>query len=571
MGKNFFSGLLFHRISFEMLWTLVCFLCTQVSCVDTSSDSAFYRTISSGICEDADCNSLSADECEKAFNLMTSQSGGSPRPEQYLESSSRLYRPEGCLPVFDMDNPSLQFNDISQDWEIEASTNYPVYCLCSDSITNTEFEQDFKQERGEFESAVEWCDGWMGDLEIDPLEAWTDSGGAGTPSVLFRSLGSDLDSTGAGLAFQPGAALVDSSVKSIGIRFLELPEGIELLATLQGGRSCSHSSGVLTCEEEESSILFSETPLTPGKGREETVYFVDLFGVTLNVSWTYFLVFTWPNSFMNDMIVNARLPVWHPTHQEPWAYQFRGAVYFDSVQALFLDETTGNWIGKLTFPQILFKLCAPLVEEPEMNESCSDVQDFLSFNCSVWIYTVLSILVLLCLLCCCYYSCINRQTGQAQAQQNVGAVRTKPLEGSVYLNFVDFETGERWYLEDVLASCPIRRLCIDIARLMDKPSSSTSLWLAPSQRLRWCYRVGDYNLSYTDIIYVVHRSCNSICGCCSIEDLISCIPPPDFSTVNGQGQPNTSQTQMTRLIPHSGQTWVDQPIPTNQINQRFYS
>jgi len=537
-----------------MLWTFLWLLCRPVP--STASDNTFYRAITSGICEEnADCMSFNSQQCEGAFNLMSSISEGSPRPQQYRDPSSSLFRPEGCLPDFNTVLPSLQFNDFSEDRQNDASTYYPVYCLCSVGITNTDFELEFKQMREEFESSIEWCDGWMGNIEIDPTPAWIEGGGSGTPRVLSVGLGSNLESRGIGFTFQPGAAFSESSLKSVGVRFLELAEGVELLATLRGFQSCDRSSGAIVCEGAEPSILFSDMPLTPGRGDEETVYFVDLYDLMLNVSWTYYLEFLYPVSFV-DVVSDARLPVWHPVSTEPWAYEYDGAVYFDSLEAFYIDLETDEYSSKLPFPQFLFKLCSQAAAEKSVVDATGcDGQDFFSFNCPVWIYLIIAVVLATGLLGCCCFCCrTSQKIPPERPQMSSGLVPTQVSSEAVYLNFIDFDTGERWHRRDVPISLPIKLLCIGIAETINRPPDSTSLWLAPGTRLKWCYRVGHYKLSESDLIYIVNRPCNSICGCWSIEDLICCIPPPDFRAVPRIA--NEEQTQMTRLVRGNQSNWV---------------
>jgi len=506
---------------------------------------------------------MSSIECEEAFENMkeTSKTLDSPTVRYYLEETTTFFLPTGCLADFNLSTSSLQYNENEGLSEIPATTSNPVYCIC-------EAAGEFVQ-RDEFEDGVNWCEGWLGDVQIDPTQSWVEAGEGGTPSIAVRSLGRDMDSRSLGLLFQPGPGFAVSSVVSIGIHFAEVPVGVNLTAALRGCRATSvPESTPLECDTGEPTEVFSDRGLTPGEGDQDEIYFIDLMDTFLNPDWTYLLEFAYPPPLPTreageyDIFWTVKLPVYHPILQDPWDFAVEDTTYFQSVKPYAVALFDGWWNEPLTLPMIVFKLCTTT---PASSGGCS-ASDLFAFKCNQWLMSLL-LIVLIALLCCFIFCCWTSRGRQKNDQNRAvdSNIRSETSmlspnrEGEVCLNFVEFKTGRRWHRKGVPVSMPIKLLSFDVADMMNLPRASTSLWLRTGQRLKWCYRVGDYELDSAKDIFAVERRCNSLCNCFSIEDLFGvCIDPPAFDSVSVEQRSRVCQS--ARLITPS-------TFPQNNIKQ----
>jgi len=474
------------------------------------SNAFFYRPITSGTCEDAGCSSMGSDECKALFENVkqSSKLANSPTVRYYLEVTNSTSRPGGCLADFNLTTASLQYNEgFSSPY---ASILDPVYCICSD-VAEFVFV-----ERENFDEAVEWCNGWLGDVEIDPTQSWIEANQDGTPRILISSLGGGLEAKTVGLLFQPGDGFSVSSVVSIGIHFAEIPLGIQLSVSLSG---CEVTSVSQTTPEDCDSEIFSDRLLSPGMGDVDMIYFVDLVEETfLNPDMTYFLEFAYPPPLPTrdageyDVFWSVRLPLYHPLLQSAWDYVFEDTTYFRSVKPYNGELYNGWWVEPRALPRIVFKFCTSKQESPS---GCSTT-DFLTFRCNQWLGVIILLAILIFFLCCIRLCC-----------------RLSPQEtGNVCLNFVEFNTGKRWYRKGVPLTHPIKLLTFDVADMLELPRTRTSLWLRSGKRLKWCYTVGDYEIDSSQDIYIVPSRFNYLCSCWSIEDIIGpCFDPPNFDNV----------------------------------------
>jgi len=471
------------------------------------SNAFFYRPITSGTCEDAGCSSMSSDECKELFENMkqSSKTANSPTVRYYLEETNSTSRPSGCLADFNLTTASLRYNE--GFFSPSASISDPVYCICDNAA---EFV-----ERENFYEAVEWCNGWLGDVEIDPTRSWIDANQSGTPRILISSLGGGLDAKTLGLLFQPGLGFSVSSVVSIGIHFAEIPFDIQLSVSLSGCRETSDSQSTpRDCDRE----IFSDRLLSPGMGDVDMIYFVDLEETFLNPDWSYFLEFAYPPPLPTrdagefDIFWSVRLPLYHPLLQSEWDYVFEDTTYFRSVKPFNGALYNGWWDEPRSLPRIVFKFCTSKQESPS---GCSTT-DLLTFRCNQWLGVILLLAILIFFLCCFRLCC-----------------RLSPQEtGNVCLNFVEFKTGNRWYRKGVPLSHPIKLLTFDVADMLELPRTRTSLWLRSGKRLKWCYTVGDYEIDSSQDIFILPSRFNYLCACWSIEDVIGpCFDPPNFDNV----------------------------------------
>jgi len=486
---------------------------------------------------------MSSNECKSLFEDLkqSSQTANSPTVRYYLEETNITSLPNGCLADFNLTTASLQYNDHKGIFLLGASISDPVYCICDDAA---EFFQ-----REDFDEAVGWCDGWLGDIEIDPTRSWIEANNDGTPRIVISSLGRDpIAAKALGLLFQPGLGFSVSSVVSIGIYFAEIPVGVQLSVSING---CPVTSVPQTTPLECDTEIFSDGLLSPGMGDVDMVYFVDLEETFLNPDRTYFLEFSYPPPLPTrdtgefDSFWSVRLPFYHPILQSAWEYRFEETTYFQSVKPYNGDLYNGWWEEPLSVPRIVFKLCTSSQESPS---GCS-TSDFFAFRCNQWL-SVLLLLAILILVVCCIRICCRLTPEQT---------------GEICLNFVVFDTGKRWYRKGVPLSLPIKLLTYDVADMLKLPRTRTTLWLGSGKRLKWCYTVGDYEIDASQDIFVVQSRFTYLCECWSMEDVIGpCCGTPNFDTVMVEQIPR--QGPSARLITPV-QNLVARPQNIRQVPQ----
>jgi len=525
-----------------------------------------YRGIASSTCRSRShhhCESLDYEGCQNAFNEL-------PAVQSFLDRTRDPNRSKGCLADYTVGNSHLQHNEASGT---TASAGNYALCICEHEVTKNEFRDDYKHERGDFEAPAEWCNGWGGDISIDPTQAFQHSH---VPTRTAMSMAGGLQARAMGMAFTPGVGLQATHVSSIGIYMRYLTNGVMLKATLHHAKTEDCNGFHLTeCPSLlNNEPLFRDREMTPGEGDLSHINYVDFYDLKLKGDHSYMFTVSFPGQVPlrndpNEPFFRTRVWVYKPTTDEPegFNYTHTNITYMTGVHGVFMPLSSNTqWERRNIIPDIYFKLCAKTRRIEACRERPCTIGRFFSFHCAWWSYLLAALSILLIAVIAYLFCCLGMCGGGCGGFCDCigGCCSPQPTEElCVCLNFIDFDTGERWYRKGVRLNMPIKLLAYEVAELLNKPRGSTTLWLRRSgRRMKWCYTVQDYRIDANDDIFVVQRGLSNIAGCCSIEDVCCCcFASPDFSLVNVEDERAKLLRSPPQPRPPVGGPAYSSPVP----------